>query len=114
MSYLTGPETDAVLTAPDRATWYGRRDHALLVTAVPTGLLLSELTGLTIQDVTTTIPGSDAPPAKAKECLMCLVLNQLPRVGPGSYSYYRDGYAPEASLPRVPPEGKRARQVAEV
>ncbi|HZM77077.1 MAG TPA: tyrosine-type recombinase/integrase [Candidatus Limnocylindrales bacterium] len=58
VSYLTGPETDALLAAPDRTTWHGRRDHALLLTAVQTGLRLSELTGLTIQDVTTTTPGA--------------------------------------------------------
>lgn len=58
VSYLTGPETDALLAAPDRTTWYGRRDHALLLTAVQTGLRLSELTGLTIADVTTTTPGA--------------------------------------------------------
>ena len=58
VSYLTGPETDALLAAPNRATWHGRRDHALLLTAAQTGLRLSELTGLTIQDITTTIPGA--------------------------------------------------------
>jgi integrase/recombinase XerD len=58
VTYLTGPETDALLSAPDRATWHGRRDHALLLTAVQTGLRLSELTGLTMQDVTTTTPGA--------------------------------------------------------
>src|SRR5690625_3297642 len=45
-------ETDALLAAPDRATWFGRRDHALLLTATQTGLRLSELTALRIQDVT--------------------------------------------------------------
>lgn len=58
VSYLTSAETEALLTAPDRDTWYGRRDHALLTTAVQTGLRLSELTGLTVQDVTTTTPGA--------------------------------------------------------
>ncbi|NLH71274.1 MAG: site-specific integrase [Brooklawnia sp.] len=58
VSYLTGPETDALLAAPDRTTWHGRRDHALLLTAAQTGLRLSELTGLTIGDVTTTTPGA--------------------------------------------------------
>ena len=58
VSYLTGPETDALLAAPDRTTWHGRRDHALLLTAVQTGLRLSELTGLTIQDIITTSPGA--------------------------------------------------------
>jgi integrase len=27
VSYLTSSETDALLAAPDRTTWYGRRDH---------------------------------------------------------------------------------------
>lgn len=58
VSYLTGPETDALLAAPDRSTWYGRRDHALLLTAVQTGLRVSEMTGLTIADITTTTPGA--------------------------------------------------------
>lgn len=58
VSYLTGLEIDALLAAPDRTTWYGRRDHALLLTAVQTGLRLSELTGLMIQDVITTTPGA--------------------------------------------------------
>ena len=58
VSYLTGHETDALLAAPNRTTWHGRRDYALLLTAVQSGLRLSELTGLTIQDITTTTPGA--------------------------------------------------------
>jgi site-specific recombinase XerD len=50
VSYLTPEETDALLTAPDRQTWHGRRDHALLLLAVQTGLRVSELTGLARQD----------------------------------------------------------------
>lgn len=60
VSYLTGPETDALLAAPDRSTWFGRRDHALLLTATQTGLRLSELIGLTVQDLTITTPGAAA------------------------------------------------------
>jgi len=51
ITYLTPPETDALLTAPDQATGTGRRDHALLALAVHTGLRVSELTALTIADV---------------------------------------------------------------
>ena len=51
VSYLTRAETDALVAAPDRTTWTGRRDHALLLTGVHTGLRVSELTGLKIQDV---------------------------------------------------------------
>ena len=58
VSYLTSPEVDALLAAPDRTTWYGRRDHALLLTTVQTGLRVSEVTGLTIQDITATTPGA--------------------------------------------------------
>jgi integrase/recombinase XerD len=50
IGYLTRPEVDALLAAPDRNTWSGRRDHAWLLVAVQTGLRLSELTGLTHQD----------------------------------------------------------------
>ena len=51
VSYLTPAEIDALLAAPDRATWHGRRDHALLLLAVQTGLRVSELTGLAVHDV---------------------------------------------------------------
>lgn len=42
--FLTRPEIEAVLAAPDRTTWLGRRDHTLLLlVAAQTGLRLSEL-----------------------------------------------------------------------
>ena len=44
--FLTRPEVDALLVAPDRSTWSGRRDYAFLLVAVQTGLRLSEMTGL--------------------------------------------------------------------
>ena len=46
VSFLSRPEVDALLAAPDRDTWSGRRDHAFILTAVQTGLRLSEITGL--------------------------------------------------------------------
>jgi integrase/recombinase XerD len=51
VTWLTEPELAALLAAPDRSTWAGRRDHALLLLAAQTGLRISELTGLTIGDV---------------------------------------------------------------
>lgn len=51
VSYLTSTELEAMLSAPDRSTWHGRRDHALLVLAAQTGLRVSELTQLTVDDV---------------------------------------------------------------
>ena len=46
MSFLTEPELDALLGAPDKTTWTGRRDHALILLAAQTGLRISELIGL--------------------------------------------------------------------
>lgn len=52
IDFMTRPEVDALLNAPDRSTRKGRRDHALLLTTLQTGLRLSEVTGLKRQDVT--------------------------------------------------------------
>jgi site-specific recombinase XerD len=49
--FLTAREIDALLTAPNRTTRLGRRDHALLLLACQTGLRVSELTNLTHGDV---------------------------------------------------------------
>jgi len=50
ITYLTEREIDALLAAPDRGTWTGRRDHAMLLLATQTGLRASELIGLTSGD----------------------------------------------------------------
>jgi site-specific recombinase XerD len=49
--YLTPDEVDALLASPDRASWFGRRDHALLALGIQTGLRVSELTGLLCGDL---------------------------------------------------------------
>jgi site-specific recombinase XerD len=51
VSFLTDAEIDALLDAPNRARWEGRRDRALLLVAVQTGLRVSELTSLDCGDV---------------------------------------------------------------
>jgi integrase/recombinase XerD len=53
VSFLTAPEIEVLLAAPDRTRWHGRRDHALLALACQTGLRVSELTALTRSDVHT-------------------------------------------------------------
>jgi site-specific recombinase XerD len=51
VTFLDGEEIAALLAAPNRSTWAGRRDHALLLLAVQTGLRASELVGLQRGDV---------------------------------------------------------------
>jgi integrase/recombinase XerD len=51
VTFLDENETHALLDAPDRTTWTGRRDHALLVLAIQTGLRAAELTGLRCGDI---------------------------------------------------------------
>jgi integrase/recombinase XerD len=51
VGFLTRPEIEAVLAAPNRTTWVGRRDAALLVLAIHTGLRVSEIVGLRARDI---------------------------------------------------------------
>ena len=43
---LNREEMDAIVAAPDRSCWKGRRDHALLLTMYNTGARVSEITGM--------------------------------------------------------------------
>jgi site-specific recombinase XerD len=51
IGFLSRTETDALLRAPNLTTRAGRRDHALILLAVQTGLRLSEITGLCRRNV---------------------------------------------------------------
>lgn len=51
VKYLERSEIEALLSAPNVTTWIGRRDHALLMLMIQTGVRVSELTGLCCQDV---------------------------------------------------------------
>ncbi len=58
VAFLTQPETDALLAAPDPSSWIGRRDHALLLLAEQTGLRVSEISRLTRADIELEGPGA--------------------------------------------------------
>ena len=51
VTFLEDAEVAALIETPDQATRLGRRDHALLVVGIETGLRVSELTGLRFTDV---------------------------------------------------------------
>ena len=59
VTHLGEEEITALLQAPDPGTWTGRRDHALMLAAVTTGLRAGELAGLTRADThwATLLPG---------------------------------------------------------
>lgn len=52
---LTRAEQETLLAAPDRTTWLGRRDHAILMLLLQTGLRVSELRDLRCEDIVLTV-----------------------------------------------------------
>ena len=51
VSFLTQPEAEALVAAPDTSTWLGRRDRLLLHLGIQTGLRASELTSIRTGDI---------------------------------------------------------------
>jgi len=51
VTFLTEPEADALLASCDLTSRTGRRDHTMLLLAIQTGLRVSELSSLTIADI---------------------------------------------------------------
>jgi site-specific recombinase XerD len=108
--FLTRPEVEALLAAPDQRTWFGRRDHAFLLVAVQTGLRLSEMTGLTREDVTlgtgahVRVMGKGrkercTPLAKPTITVLKTWLRESPRGGDGRVLF------PNAQGTRLSPDG---------
>lgn len=51
VSFLTGPECQALIDAPDLGRWEGRRDRAMLLLTIHAGLRVSELTAIDCRDI---------------------------------------------------------------
>ena len=51
VTFLNEDELDALLAAPDRGTWTGRRDHAIILLGAQTGLRADELIKLDCGDI---------------------------------------------------------------
>jgi integrase/recombinase XerD len=77
VSYLTPEETDALVAAPGRTTWHGRRDRALLLLGIQTGLRVSELTG-------------PAPPGRPPRGRAARPLPRQGQKGPGNPAHQPD------------------------
>jgi integrase/recombinase XerD len=81
VTFLDENEITALLAAPDRATWTGRRDHAMLLIAIQTGLRASELTGLNCGDVH--LAAGPHVSCRGKGGL-CRIRHRSPYVAPGT------------------------------
>ncbi len=51
VGFLSRDEMNAVLEAPDRSTWSGRRDRVMFATFYNTGARVSEVIGMRVEDV---------------------------------------------------------------
>ncbi len=51
LGFLSRDEIDAILAAPNRSTWSGRRDHVMLTLLYNTGARVSEIIALRVTDV---------------------------------------------------------------
>jgi site-specific recombinase XerD len=95
VAFLNKSEIKALLAAPDRDTWIGRRDHTLLATAIQTGLRVSELTSLNCGDVTLGAGG----------CVQCLGKGRKARQTPlttGTQKLLRSWLRERAGAPNDP------------
>jgi integrase len=51
--FLTGDEVELILKIPDRRTLHGKRDYAILLTLLTTGLRKGEICKLHVRDIKT-------------------------------------------------------------
>jgi integrase/recombinase XerD len=51
VDFINRTEMEALLSAPDKSTWIGRRDRTILLLALQTGLRVSELINLRCRDI---------------------------------------------------------------
>jgi integrase/recombinase XerD len=67
VTYLTEPELDALIDAPERSSWTGGRDHAIIILLAQSGLRASELTGLRCGDIHLGTGAHATTPGKGRE-----------------------------------------------
>ncbi len=95
ITYLTDPEAEALIAAPDQATRTGRRDHALLALAIQTGLRASELLGLACGDVHLGAGAYVACRGKGRK-------DRITPLTPGTVTVLRTWLAERAGAPHEP------------
>ena len=104
--FLTRAEVDALLGAPDQDTWFGRRDHAFILMAVQTGLRLSEITGVTCDDLVLETGAHVRVVGKGRKERRRLALEALEMVGLADRWHHQSNElsgGPRGKLPSVLP-----------
>ena len=107
VSFLTPAEIDALLAAPDRGTWIGRRDHVLLLVAVQTGLRVSELIGVNCGDVVLGAGANVRCHGKGRK-QRCTPLTRATARDPGGLAPRTRQPARRPAVPRPAPAGGSA------
>jgi integrase/recombinase XerD len=95
ITYLTDPEAEALIAAPDQATRTGRRDYALLALAIQTALRASELLGLACGDVHLGAGAYVACHGKGRK-------DRITPLTPGTVTVLRNWLAERAGAPHEP------------
>jgi len=100
VDYLTHLEAEALLAAPDRSTWSGRRDRVLLLIALQTGLRVSELIGLRCEDVTLAVGAHVRCTGKGRKS-RCIPLRKEAVAALRVWMRERDGQTTSALFPNA-------------
>jgi len=107
VTFLTADEAQALIDAPDRSRWEGRRDRALLTLAIQAGLRVSELIALDCGDSCSAPARMFAAKAKDESTGLCRSPPpRRPSSPPGSAS------APDDPQIRCSPPGPAAGSAA--
>ncbi len=86
IDYLDRDEIEAVIAAPDLSTWHGRRDRAILMLTLQTGLRVTELITLTRDDIALG-GGAHVTKANALERRNCIDTALINRMSGAGYAY---------------------------
>lgn len=98
LGFLTRPEMEAVIAAPDGATWAGRRDQTLFALLYNTGARVSEAINLKVGDVVLEVSPvahlhgkgrkrRSVPLWRATAATLRQWLHHLPAAGPNEYLF---------------------------
>jgi site-specific recombinase XerD len=96
--FLSEAEMNALLAAPDRQCWGGRRDYALILLALQTGMRVSELVGLCWANIVLGTTSHLSCYGKGRKA-RCIPLTKQSRA---VLRTWRKEQAPEASTPVFP------------